>query len=99
MWVLNTKYEQNELRYTSLIELYQKNEKEHQSMLQNRETKIDNLTKDLKKCDEQFILKNEQYMNDEKIIGGLKSKQNWFMGGTIGFGILSVFLTGALLAN
>ena len=96
-WVLTTKLEDNESKYTSLIELYKKNDKENQTLLLNRESKIDNLNLDLKKCDEQFALKNQQYLNDEKIIGGLRSKQNWLMGGTIGFGILSIFLSGAFI--
>jgi hypothetical protein len=96
-WILNTKFEDNEIRYLSLIDLYKKNEKENQTIISNRESKIVNLESDLKKCDEQFILKNQQYLNDEAIIGGLRSKQNWLLGGTIGFGVLSVFISGALI--
>lgn len=99
LWSLKAKYEQNEIMYTSLIELYKKNELEHKSMLQNRESKIDNVTNDLRKCEQQYTLKNEQYMNDEKIIQELKSKQNWLLGGTIGFGVVSLIFTGFLLAN
>lgn len=98
-WVLNTKLEDNEIKYTSLIELYKKNEQENQTILLNRESKIENLTLDLKKCDEQFSLKNQQYMNDEQIIRSLRSKQNWLLGGTIGFGVLSIFLSGAFISK
>ncbi len=98
-WSINAKYEESIGNYSSLIELYKKNDSDQITMIKNRETKIENLTKDLKKCDEQFVLKNEENINNLKIIDEMKQKQNWLLGGSIGFGVLSVLLTGMILGN
>lgn len=97
-FVVVNKYEQKQLVDRLLIEQYEKNIKEKNSENQVQLTKISNLEKDLSGCDEQKKLQTGQINNFNKIVDQLQSERKWLIGGTIGFGVLSVFLLG-ILAN
>jgi hypothetical protein len=98
-FMIVNKYEQKQIVDKTMIDFYEKNLKDNQSIIARKDDKIDNLNLDLKKCGEQLTLKTAQYQNDEEIIVELKKHRSWLLGGTIGFGSLSLFLLGAVLLN
>ena len=94
-YLLVNKYGQKQIINEFLVEQYEKDKKEQTIILDKNLAKIDNLNLDLQKCGEQLVLKTNQYENDEEIISTLKCHRGWLLGGTIGFGVLSIFLAGA----
>ena len=98
-FVIVNQYEQKQLVDKSLIEQYEKSIKEKDLTLLATENKVTNLESDLKKCDEQSSIKDGKIKNDLLIIDELKKQRKWLLGGTVGFGALSLFLLGAVLVN
>ena len=97
--VVVNKYEQKQMIDRLLLEQYEKSSKDQKLEIEKHLLKIDNLNQDLIKCNQQLGLKTGQYQNDEEIITILKKQRSWLLGGTIGFGSLSLFLLGAVLVN
>jgi hypothetical protein len=97
--VIVNEYEQKQLVDKSLIEQYEKERKNQEQTNQTYLTKIDNLEKDSKKCDDQKGLKDGQIKDLDEVVKQLRKERNWLIGGTIGFGTLGLFLLGSVLGN
>lgn len=97
--IVVSKYEQKQIIDRNLIEQYEKKIKDQDNNFLICQKKNQNYEEDLKKCNEQISLKDNQFTNDKEIIKILKKQRNWLMGGTIGFGVLAVFLSGGILLN
>jgi len=98
-FIVVNEYEQKQLVDKSLIDQYVKSIKEKDLTIVRIESKVVNLESDVKKCDQQSSLKDDKLQNDLLIIDELKNQRRWLLGGTIGFGSLSLFLLGAVLVN
>ncbi len=96
-FVVVNKYEQKQLVDKLLIDQYEKSIKDNELSIQTQDKKILNLEADLKKCDDQGKLQSGQIENFNKIVEQLQSERRWLIGGTVGFGALSLFLLGTLV--
>lgn len=98
-FVLVNKYEQKQLIDKALFEQYEKNLSEKSLETTTLIKKISNLESDIKKCGDEKDLKDGQIKNFQEIIDQMKNQRNWLLGGTVGFGALSLFLLGTLVGN
>jgi hypothetical protein len=98
-FVLINRYEQKQLIDKALFEQYEKSLKEKSLETNGYIKKISNLEVDIKKCEEQKGLKDGQIQNFQEIIDQMKVQRNWLLGGTIGFGALTLFLLGTFVGN
>lgn len=98
-FVVVNKYEQKQLVDKLLIDQYEKSITDKDGEILTLTNKSKNFEQDLKKCDEQKNLQQGQIQNYEKIVDELNKERKWLLGGTIGFGALSLFLLGAFVGN
>jgi hypothetical protein len=96
-FVVVNKYEQKQLIDKLLIDQLEKDKKDKDLTIQTLTSKNLNLEKDLSKCDDQKKLQSGQIENFNKIVEQLQSERKWLIGGTLGFGALSLFLLGTLV--
>lgn len=98
-FVVVNKYEQKQLVDKLLIDQYEKSLSDKKEEVNTLITKTNNLEVDIKKCDEQKNLQSGQITNYQTIVEQLNKERKWLLGGTIGFGALSLFLLGTFVGN
>jgi len=97
--VVVNKYEQKQLIDKALIDQYERGRGEQEKTNKLHIDKIENLEKDSRDCDRQKDLKDIQMQNLNETIKELKTQRNWLLGGTAGFGALTLFFLGSILVN
>ena len=97
--VIVNQYEQKQLINKSLIDQYENSMKEHKLELNTYKKKVQNLELEVENCGVEKDLKDGQIKNNRLIIDKIKTQRNWLFGGTVGFGVLSLFLLGVVFGN
>jgi len=95
-YVIVNKYEKKQLVDQVLIEQYEKNLKSKEETTLLMAQKSGNYETEIKKCDEEKKLANGKVEDLNKIVDQLKSERKWLIGGTVGFGALSLFILGLI---
>jgi hypothetical protein len=98
-FVIVNKYEQKQLVDKMLIEQHEKNQKDKDRTIAEYEKNEKNFNMDLTKCNSEIKLRDEKIANLNEINLQLKKQRNWLLGGTIGFGALTLYILGAITSK